>query len=107
MLETPGPESSTAGQCHTALPGTQDSFAFLDFLSFLVWLLRIKTFEHFFFKIYFILFCLFSAAPVAYGSSQVGGAIRAEAASHSHSHSHTSSKPHLPQTLQLAATPDP
>ena len=46
-------------------------------------------------------FCLFRAAPMAYGSSQARGQIRAVAAGLRHSHSNTGSEP------QLMATPDP
>ena len=48
--------------------------------------------------IYFILFfsvCSFRAAPLAYGSSQARGGIRAAAAGLRHSHSNTGSEPHL------------
>ena len=43
----------------------------------------------------FHFFCLFRAAPVAYGGSQTRGQIRAVAAGLYHSHSNTGSKPHL------------
>ena len=54
-------------------------------------------------------FCLYRAAPAAYGSSQDRGQIRAAAAGihHSHSHSHKGSEPCLRPTPQLMATPDP
>ena len=47
-----------------------------------------------FFKILFI-FCLFRAAPAAYGSSQARGQFGAVAAGLRHSHSNTRSKPCL------------
>ena len=50
---------------------------------------------------------LFRATPLAYGSSQANGRIRAAAVSHSRSHSHTGSKPCLQPTPQLTAKPDP
>ena len=56
---------------------------------------------------YFFFFCLFKAAPVAYGGSQARGRIRDAAASLQHSHSNVGSEPHLPPTPQLMATPDP
>ena len=64
------------------------------------------------FLISFFIYCLspFSrAAPVACGSSQARGLIRATAAGlhHSHSHSHARSEPHLRPTPQLTATTDP
>ena len=43
----------------------------------------------------FFLFCLFRAAPAAYGGFQARGLIRAIAAGLHHSHSHTRSEPHL------------
>ena len=46
------------------------------------------------------------AAPRAYGSSKARGPIRAIDAGLHHSHGNIGSKPHLPPTLQLAATPD-
>ena len=54
-----------------------------------------------------LFFFLFRAAPVAYGSSQARGRIRAIAAGLHHSHSNTRSEPHLQPTPQLMATPDP
>ena len=47
-----------------------------------------------------VFFCLFRAAPVAYGSSQAGGRIGATAASLRHSQSNTGSEPHLQPTPQ-------
>ena len=44
---------------------------------------------------FFFFFCLFRAAPAAYGSSQAGGQIGAADAGLRHSHSNTGSKPHL------------
>ena len=45
----------------------------------------------------FVIFCLFRATSVAYGSSQARGGIGTAAAGlhHSHSHSHSGSGPHL------------
>ena len=48
---------------------------------------------------FFFVFCLFWAAPVAYGGSQARGLIRATAAGLRHSHSSVGSKPRLPPTL--------
>ena len=46
--------------------------------------------------VFFLIFILFlRAAPVAYGSSQARGQIRAAAAGRHHSHSDIRSKPHL------------
>ena len=56
---------------------------------------------------YFILFCLFSAASAAYGSSQAGGQIGATATRLYHSHSNTRSEPCLQPTPQLTAMSDP
>ena len=50
---------------------------------------------------------LFRAAPVAHGSSQARGQIRAAAASLYHSHSNARSELHLRPITQLMATPDP
>ena len=44
---------------------------------------------------FFFFFCLFRAAPVAYGSSQVSGQIRAASAGLHHSHGNARSKPSL------------
>ena len=52
-------------------------------------------------------FCLFWAAPVAYGGSQARGLIGAVAASLHQSHSNTRSEACLQPTPQLRATPDP
>ena len=71
--------------------------------------------HHVFFKstylnfILCIYFFLFRVVPVAYGSSEAKGLIRATAAglhhshSHSHSYSHLGSKPHLRPTPQFTA----
>ena len=53
----------------------------------------------------FFLFCLFRAAPAAYGSSQVRGQIGAAAASLHHSHSSTGSNSCLQP--QFMVPPDP
>ena len=55
----------------------------------------------------FKIFYSFRAAPVAYGSSQARGRIRATAAGLCHSHSHAGSEPCLRPTPQLMAMPDP
>ena len=52
-------------------------------------------------------FCLFKAAPTAYGGSQARGQIGATAAGLCHSHSNTGSEQHLQPTPQLMAMPDP
>ena len=54
-----------------------------------------------------ITFFFFRATPVAYGSSQARGRIRAEPASLHHSHSSVGSEPLLQPTPLLTATPDP
>ena len=58
----------------------------------------------------FFFFCLFTAAPAAYGGSQARGLIGTVAAGlhHSHpSHSNSRSEPHLWPTPELTATLDP
>ena len=52
-------------------------------------------------NVYFCLCCLFRAVPMAYGSSQARGRIRAVAASLYHNHSKARSEPHLQPTPQL------
>ena len=54
----------------------------------------------------FLFFCFFRSAPVAYGSSQARGWIRAAAAGLHHRHSNIGSEPHLRPTPQLRATLD-
>ena len=68
----------------------------------------------YFILFYFILFylfiwsfCLFRAAPTAYGGSQDRGPIGAVAAGLHHSHSNAISEPHLRPTPQLKAMLDP
>ena len=46
-------------------------------------------------------FLHFRGAPVAYGSSQAKGQIRAAGAGLRHSHGNTGSEPHMQPTLQL------
>ena len=58
-------------------------------------------------EIYIYVFCLFRAAPVAYGSSQARGLIRSAATGLHHSHSNAGSEPHPRPTPQLTATRDP
>ena len=63
-----------------------------------------------FFIFCFLFFCLFAvswAAPMAYGGSQARGRIGAAAISLHHSHSNAGSKPHLRPTPQLMAMLDP
>ena len=55
----------------------------------------------------FFFFCLFRAAPAAYGGSQARGLIGAVAAGLRQSHSNVGSKPSLQPASQLTATPDP
>ena len=65
-------------------------------------------YHHCFLAFFFLFFFgLFRAAPAAYRHSQARGLIRATAASLYHSHSNAGSKPCLPPTPQLMATPDP
>jgi len=52
-------------------------------------------------------FCLFRAAPMAYGGSQVRGLIGAVANGLLKSHSNIRSEPCLRPTPELTATPDP
>ena len=52
------------------------------------------------------LFCLFRAAPMAYGGSQARDPIGAIAAGLYHSRSNTRSEPRLRPIPQLTATPD-
>ena len=56
---------------------------------------------------FFFVFCLFRAAPTAYGDSQARGWIGAVDASLHHRHSNVVSEPHLWPTPQLKAMPDP
>ena len=58
-------------------------------------------------EMFFFLFHLFRATPVAYGGSQAGGLIGATAAVRHHSNSNKGSEPPLQPTPQLVATPDP
>ena len=55
----------------------------------------------------FLFFCLFRAAPMAYGGSQARGLMGAVASGLCHSHRNAGSKPHLQLAPQLMATPDP
>ena len=59
--------------------------------------------------IIYLFFCLFAiswAAPVAYGGSQAGGRIGAIVTGLRQSHSSAGSEPRLQPTPQLAAMPD-
>jgi len=55
---------------------------------------------------FFLSFCLYRAASVAYGGSQARGRIGAVATGLHQSHSHTGSELRLQPTPQLTATPD-
>ena len=58
---------------------------------------------YFFIYLFIYLFCLFRAAPVAYGGSQARGLIRAVAASLRQSHINARSEPSLQPAQQLTA----
>ena len=58
-------------------------------------------------KFLFVWFCLFRAAPAAYGSSQARVQRELAAEGIGHSHSNARSNPHLQPTYQLVATLDP
>ena len=58
-------------------------------------------------SLYFLFFCLFRAAIMAYGGSQARGQIRVVAAGVHHSQSNVGSEPHMRPTQQLTARPDP
>ena len=60
-----------------------------------------------FFVFCFLVFCLFRAAPAAYGGSQARGRTGAGAAGLHHSHSNMGSKLRLRPTPQLTAMRDP
>ena len=59
------------------------------------------------FFFFFLVFCLFGAAPMAYGGSQARGLTGATASSLCQSHSNARSEPRLRPTPQLMATADP
>ena len=61
----------------------------------------------FYFILFFCLFAISWAVPVAYGSPQARGLIGAVAANRHQSHSNSGSEPHLRPTPQLTATLDP
>ena len=58
-------------------------------------------------KIFFAFLLFLGPLPAAYGSSQAGGLIEAEAADLCQSHSNMGPQPRLRATPQLTATPDP
>ena len=72
----------------------------------LTYLILVPAQELYSFFFFSFSFCLFRAAPLAYGSSQARGESAA-AASLCHSHSNTRSEPCLRPTPQLTATRDP
>ena len=57
-------------------------------------------------EIFFSFFCLFWAAPAAYGDSKARSLIGAVATGLRHNHSNIGSEPHLQPTPQLTAKPD-
>ena len=84
------------------------SFAHFSILFFHLFVFfSLFFFLSFFFFLFFFFFLLFRAIPVAYGSSQAGGLIRAIVAGLHHSHSNVGSKPCLWPSPQSMATPDP
>ena len=56
---------------------------------------------------FYLFVCFLRAAPIAYGSSQAKGQMKAVASGLHHSHSNIGSKPCLWPTLQPTARPDP
>ena len=57
--------------------------------------------------LFYFIFFLFRAIPMAYGSSEARGRNGAAAASLCHSHSNVGSEPHLQPTTQLMAMLEP
>ena len=76
----------------------------LSFWTCLSFYLKEAQSDHGFF--FFFVFCLFRAAPTAYGGSHARGLMGATAASLRHSHSNARSKLHLRPTPQFMATTD-
>ena len=70
-------------------------------------ILKLFSYLAFIYLFIFVFFAFFRAAPVAYGGSQARGLIGVVAAGLRQSHSNGRSKPRLPPTPQLTATPDP
>ena len=65
------------------------------------------SFNKYYFFFFFGLFAFSRATLAAYGGSRARGLIQAVAAGLRQSHSNSGSKPRLPPTPQLMATPDP
>ena len=63
--------------------------------------------KYYIFFFFFFSFLFFYNCICGYGSSQARSQISTADASLGHSHSNIGSKPLLPPTLQLVATPDP
>ena len=61
----------------------------------------------FYFILFYFIYFLLTAAPMAYRSSQARGRMEAIATGLYHSHSNARSMPQLQTTPQLTATPDP
>ena len=60
-----------------------------------------------FYLFFFLIFCLFRAAPMAYGNFQGRGQIGAVVTGLHHNHSNAESKLHLQHITQFLAMPDP
>ena len=110
MLSLPDPStlsdnllsnSGILAQCHYILKALAPYSPHRGFL--FVCLVGWFLFIFHFFKI----FCLYRAAPEAYGGSQGRGPVRAVAASLRQSHSNATSELSLQPTPQLTAIPDP
>lgn len=85
-------EKEAYGTDEASIPQTESERSFICSASLC---LLGGTFSPFTFKIIFCLFVCFRAAPMAYGTSQARGQIRATAAGLHHSHSNARSKRHL------------
>ena len=113
--EGPGTASWSRAGLLTFLPATIPTPPFLPFpvLNICLFIVPWKRLpSSHWLKLYVLIvlclvFCLFRAAPSAYGCFQARGPIGATAAGLHHSHSHAGSELHLRSTPQLTATPDP
>ena len=80
-------------------------YLYLNMIYIYIWYINHKRYGRLSFLLFFLFVCLFlRATPVAYGSFQARGQIRAASALH-HSHCNVGSEPLLRPTPQFTAMP--
>ena len=119
-LDQPNPSPLPPPQSHSVPPPADPHFPLWsssahltvwpqisDIMNYTGWPCLSRCFLKVFLGLSLFFFCIFRAAPMAYGGSQARGPIRAIAAGLHQSHSNMGLEPRLRPTAQLMAMLDP